>query len=227
MRKRYIELVMTVVLILAALALSKNAVHIASNSNTETKKHIVVVDAGHGGNDPGKVGVNGVKEKDLNLAIAKELQKVLSKNGILVIMTREEDMGLYNPNSTNKKVEDMRNRCSLIADSHADLTISIHQNSYHQNSVKGLQIFYYEHSNEGKKIAEHLQDRLINELDKSNARKAKANDSYYLLRKTETPTIIVECGFLSNAEEAEKLATEEYQKKIAKVLAEGILDYFK
>lgn len=227
MKQKNVELIMAIVLILAAVLLSKNVVQITTNSKAMTKGYTIIVDAGHGGNDPGKIGINGEKEKDLNLSIAKELQQQLTDKGIKVVMTREEDTGLYDENSKNKKVEDMRRRCELIDKSKADLTISIHQNSYHQGSIKGAQVFYYEHSNEGKKVAETLQESLVKHLDTSNKRKAKANDSYYLLRKTQTPTVIVECGFLSNAEEAEKLKTESYQKEIAKAIVEGIMDYFK
>lgn len=175
--------------------------------------------------DPGKIGVNKANEKDINLAIAKELQKLLKKEKIKVIMVREKDMGLYEEGSKSKKVEDMRNRCALIDEANPVCTISIHQNSYHEGSIKGAQVFYYQHSEGGKEIAECLQQHLIDELDKTNKRQAKANDTYYLLKKTKNPTIIVECGFLSNWEEAELLVTEKYQKKVAKAICNGIVDY--
>lgn len=225
MEKKKIELVMAVILIVAAVFLSTQGAVFTGSSKAKKKETTIVIDAGHGGNDPGKVGVNKANEKDINLAIAKELKKLLKKENINVVMVREEDIGLYAEGSNSKKVEDMRNRCALIDEADPLCTISIHQNSYHEGSVKGAQVFYYEHSEGGKEIAECLQQHMIDELDKTNHRKAKANDSYYLLRKTKRPTVIVECGFLSNWEEAELLVTSKYQKKVAKAICNGILEY--
>ena len=142
-------------------------------------------------------------------------------------MTRTEDKGLYSDSSTNKKTEDMRNRCNIIDTSGAVLAVSIHQNSYHQEGVKGAQVFFYKQSDEGEVLAKCIQESLAEGLDKTNKRQAKSNDSYYLLRKTKTPTVIVECGFLSNYEEAGKLVGEDYQKQVAKAIFNGIENYLK
>lgn len=189
------------------------------------KKLKVVIDAGHGGIDPGKVGINQALEKDINLQIAKKVKKYLELSDVEVIMIREEDGGLYQEDTSNKKVQDMKNRVSLIDSSGADLAVSIHQNSYHEEYVKGAQAFYYATSLQGETIAEVMQETLVETLDKENGRKAKANDSYYLLKKTETPIIIVECGFLSNREEAEKLKEDAYQERMAWAICKGILRY--
>lgn len=144
--------------------------------------------------------------------------------GIKVVMTRTDDAGLYQQSSKNKKVEDMRKRCEIITEAEPVFTVSIHQNSYPEESVAGAQVFYYGQSQEGKKLAETLQKTLVEQLDPNNHRQAKANESYYLLKKTPSPTVIVECGFLSNYEEAELLTTEEYQKKVAEAVKSGILE---
>ncbi len=178
----------------------------------------------HGGDDPGKIGINKAKEKEINLQIAKELEKLLKEEGIKVVMTRRDDEGLYDKSSNNKKVEDMRRRCEIITKAKPVFTVSIHQNSYPEESVKGAQVFYYGQSKEGKNLAETLQKSLVDHLDPQNHRQAKANESYYLLKKTPSPTVIVECGFLSNSKEAELLVTEEYQKKVAEAVKLGILD---
>lgn len=225
MEKKKIELVMAVILIMAAVLLSTQGAVFTGSGSAKKKAWTIVIDAGHGGMDPGKIGINKAEEKDINLAIAKKLKGLLEKQGVKVVMVRDKDMGLYEESSNNKKVEDMRNRCARIDEAEPVCTISIHQNSYHEEAIKGAQVFYYEHSKEGKEIAELLQAHLIEELDKSNHRKAKANDSYYLLCKTKNPTIIVECGFLSNWEEAELLITSEYQKKVAKAICSGIMEY--
>ena len=140
-------------------------------------------------------------------------------------MTRESDVGLYEERTSNKKVQDMKNRCALINDTRPDCVVSIHQNSYHEEYVHGAQVFYYANSEKSKTLAEQIQQAMALELDKDNARKAKANDSYYLLKKTSTPIVIVECGFLSNYEEAQKLSSELYQEKVAWAIHMAIMQY--
>lgn len=192
---------------------------------TENKKTCVIVDAGHGGADPGKVGINGALEKDINLEIAKKLQKFLEMEDIEVVLTRDSDAGLYDEEASNKKVQDMKRRVEIIEATKPFITVSIHQNSYHEEYVHGAQTFYYEASEQSKVLAEKIQQVLLNEVDKNNTRVAKANDSYYLLKKTSVPIVIVECGFLSNSEEAQKLDSDYYQEKLAWAVHLGIMQY--
>ena len=192
---------------------------------TEKKKLCVVVDAGHGGADPGKVGINGSLEKDINLEIAKKLQQLLELEDVEVILTRDSDAGLYDENASNKKVQDMKRRVEIIEQTAPVVTVSIHQNSYHEEYVHGAQTFYYQNSEQSKVLAEKIQQLLILELDENNTRTAKGNDSYYLLKKTSSPIVIVECGFLSNSEEAQKLESDYYQEKLAWAIHLGILQY--
>ena len=194
---------------------------------TEKEKYLVIVDAGHGGDDPGKIGVDGVLEKDINLAIAKRVKTLLEQQDIRVLLTRETDEGLYDAGASNKKVEDMKRRCKLMNEEQPDLVVSIHQNSYHEEEIRGAQMFYYRTSEEGKRLAETLQKELVRVVDPENKRQAKANDSYYLLKKTEPPICIVECGFLSNWEECRLLETPEYQEKVAWGIHLGIIKYLK
>ncbi len=189
------------------------------------EKPCVVIDAGHGGFDPGKVGINGALEKDINLAIAKKVKTFLEAADVTVIMTRETEAGLYEESDSNKKVQDMKKRIAMIEETAPAVTVSIHQNSYHEEYVHGAQVFYYATSEEGKELAKILQERLIEGVDKENTRGEKANDSYYLLKKTSTPIVIVECGFLSNREEADALLNELYQEKVAWAIHLGIMQY--
>ena len=182
-------------------------------------------DAGHGGTDPGKVGINGQLEKDINLAIAKKLKTYLEASDVTVVLTRDKDMGLYSSGDAHKKMADMRKRCQLIEEVKPDLVISIHQNSYHEEAIRGGQVFYYKTSVRGKKLAQILQERFDYVLGDANKRQAKANDNYYLLLHVKEPIIIAECGFLSNWEEAEKLETKEYQDRLAWTLHMGIMEY--
>lgn len=185
----------------------------------------VVLDAGHGGQDPGKIGINGVFEKDINLIIAQRVKVYLEMAGVEVIMTRETDDGLDDPNAPNKKVQDMKRRIALIDEVSPQVTVSIHQNSYPEEYVHGAQVFYYNGSEQGQKLAEYIQSQMVEKADPSNRRGIKANDSYYLLKKTGIPIVIVECGFLSNSEEADRLNTSEYQDRLAWAIHMGILQY--
>lgn len=193
--------------------------------NGEKKTWTIILDPGHGGNDPGKIGVNDVLEKDINLNIALYLQEYLIGEGIQVIMTRTTDTGLYSEDASNKKAEDMKNRVALIGENDADLLVSIHQNSYTQEQYAGAQVFYYTGSQEGQLLACCVQESLISGADPQNHRQAKENSDYYLLKKSSVPAIICECGFLSNREECEKLSTPEYQKRIAQSISQGICQY--
>ena len=186
---------------------------------------VVVVDAGHGGHDPGKIGINKALEKDINLAIVKKLQYYLENDGVTVILTREGDDGLYASSDGNKKQADMRKRCEIIDQSGADLVVSIHQNSYHEESVKCAQVFYYKSSHKGQRLAELVQKRFDFVLGEENRRVIKPNDSYYLLLHTSCPIVIVECGFLSNWEEAERLTGQDYQDQVAWTIYMGIMQY--
>jgi len=188
-------------------------------------KFCVVIDAGHGGADPGKVGINGSLEKDINLEIAKKLKKFLEAEDVEVIMTRTDGNGLYDENASNKKVQDMKRRIAIIEEAQPEIVVSVHQNSYHEEYVHGAQVFYYTGSSTGKKLAELIQDCFVAGVDSENKREAKANDSYYLLKKTSRPIVIVECGFLSNRAEEEKLNTEIYQEKAAWAIHMGVMRY--
>lgn len=218
---------MSVVLIFCACILAERGWErvMSSQVQAEEKKWTVVIDAGHGGNDPGKIGVDDSLEKDLNKKKKKKVQKLLEQQDVKVVMTRETDAGLYEEQTSNKKVQDMKNRCTLINDTQPDCVVSIHQNSYHEEYVTGAQVFYYGTSQEGQRLAETLQKKLVAYVDPENHRQAKANESYYLLKKTEVPIVIVECGFLSNWEEAKKLQEDNYQNQIAWAVSMGILSY--
>ncbi len=191
----------------------------------DNSKYTVVIDAGHGGFDSGKVGVDGSLEKDINLAIAKKLEALLTTSDVHVIMIRDSDYGLYEETSSNKKRQDMTNRAALMNDSDADCIISIHQNSYPQESVDGAQVFYYTGSEKGENLAALIQNSLIARADPSNHRCEKSNSSYYLLKKAKSPIVIVECGFLSNWEESKKLVDDTYQQKLAWAIHLGVLQY--
>ena len=226
-QNKLLSLIMGVMLLVSMLFVGREAARYVTGQNVKVQKDgpRVVIDAGHGGDDPGKVGINGAQEKDINLQIALLVKTFLEQNGVNVVMTREDEDGLYDRSASNKKVQDMKNRIALIEETAPDIVVSIHQNSYPEEYVHGAQVFYYDGSSQGKELAEVLQRQLIERADPDNTRQVKANDSYYLLKKTSVPIVIVECGFLSNQAEAEKLCTPEYQERIAWAVHMGILEY--
>ena len=215
------------VLLLSAVFWSAGQTAILVNEDqAETEdRFCVVIDAGHGGVDPGKVGRNGELEKELNLQIAEKLKLFLEASDVEVVMTRTTDTGLYDENASNKKVQDMKRRCELINEEQPVCVVSIHQNSYHEESIHGAQVFYYSTSRESEKLAKVLQSELVRVAEPENTRQAKANDTYYLLKKTEAPVVIVECGFLSNWADCAKLQDENYQDKLVWAIHMGILKY--
>ncbi len=186
---------------------------------------VVVIDAGHGGKDPGKVGINGALEKEINLQIALRLKSLLEQNDVAVVLTREEDKDLASEQAASRKNEDLRARAALIAAAEPVVMVSIHQNSYPEEEVDGAQVFYYAGSDSGKMLGSIIQSSLKSEIDDGNHRVAKANKEYYLLKKAACPAVIIECGFLSNPSEAALLATEEYQEKLAFAVHLGIMEY--
>ncbi len=230
------EFFMTILMLILVFQLSRQAAAIVSapaavlSSPQQTlsapaQKPVVVLDSGHGGFDPGKIAADGTLEKDINLQIAQRVKQYLEASDVEVVMTRDSDTALSNESDSNKKTADMRNRCQLINDASPDLVVSIHQNSYHEEYVKGAQVFYYKSSENGKRLAEILQKRFDYVLGDENTRAAKANDSYYLLLHVKSPIVIVECGFLSNWSEAALLNTEEYQDRVAWTIHMGIMEY--
>ena len=224
-QNRILKLVMVGILMFSMFVVARESAVYVNSTQVEEKKNIcVVIDAGHGGADPGKVGINDQLEKDINLQIAQMLKQFLQAEGITVVMTREGDGGLYDENASNKKVQDMKRRLAIIEEADPVLVVSIHQNSYHEEYVKGAQVFYYETSQNSKQLAEIIQEQLRS-LDSDNKREAKGNDSYFLLKKTSKPIVIVECGFLSNREEAAELSTPLYQEKMAWNIHMGIMKY--
>lgn len=185
----------------------------------------VVLDAGHGGIDPGKIAINGELEKDINLAIAKKVKKYLEAQDVQVVMTRENGEGLYKEDDSNKKIVDMKNRLQIIEQNQPLLAVSIHQNSYTTESVSGMQVFYYRDSLSSKEAAAIMQEQLVKTMKPEKERVPKDNTTYYLLKKTSVPMLIVECGFLSNRNEADLLTTKAYQDRIAWAIHLGILRY--
>lgn len=219
------RVLLPIALILLSFLFSRQGYHMATTLMKPSSPVTVVIDAGHGGNDPGKVGINNLLEKDINLKIAMYLKTYLTANDVRVIMTREKDESL-STSTSNSKTSDLSNRKEIMFENNPVVAVSIHQNSYPAQSVHGAQVFYGQNHQNSKLLAEILQKHLL-DMDKSNHRKAKSNNSYYLFTNNPYATVIVECGFLSNPEEASWLNDSDYQKKIAWHLHLGIMQYIR
>ena len=187
---------------------------------------VIVLDPGHGGEDGGAVSANGVRESGLNLEISLRTRDLLRFLGIPVVMTRETDLSIHSPEAvtvSEKKISDLKNRVAIVSDTENPILVSIHQNMFAESKYYGTQLFYAD-SDPSRQLAEELQALFAAELDPSNHRRAKPCENVYLLSKISCPGVLVECGFLSNPKEEALLQSAEYQKKLAAVLAAGLMD---
>ncbi|MDO4542571.1 MAG: N-acetylmuramoyl-L-alanine amidase [Bacillota bacterium] len=198
----------------------------AETKNLEAKEvlknKIIAIDPGHGGRDPGAVGVSGVLEKDINLQLSRYLKNYLEKNGAEVILTRTKDEALG-----ESKKEDLDARAEIVTAAKADIFISMQCNAIPDQSCRGAQIFYYPNSQKGQDLAEAIQRRFWNETEQIIKREAQTISAPYILKAVDIPAVIVEAGFLSNPEEEALLLDKEYCRKVAKAAFNGIVDYYR
>lgn len=219
-RSNLVILAMSLFLAFSAVSAVKKADILPASALPAVGK-VIVIDPGHGGADGGAVGKNGTVEKELNLQVALRLEALLKKTGAKVILTRNGDFAL-----AETKREDMRMRRSVKNGSGADIFVSIHMNKFSQEKYSGAQVFYSA-DDKSKELAEKIQASLKNILDPSNNREAKVGEGIFLLGEGSVPSVIVECGFLSNEAEEELLKKAEYREKVAWAVYTGIMDYFK
>lgn len=217
--------------IVAAVVISfrNSAIPAVSTNAVEEGKRTVVIDSGHGGADGGCIGVNGCVEKDINLAIAKDLEQLLKMSGFNVVMTRSEDVSIHNEGIEglrNQKISDMENRLKIIQSYPNSLFVSIHQNQYTESEYFGGQVFYTTNNPGNIKLAQLIQEGFA-ELQEGNDREIKLIDNdLYLFKNTNQLAILAECGFLSNQGDAVKLSDGDYQKKVAFTIYKGIMKYY-
>lgn len=211
-------------------AFNDNNIQVKTAAAYEQELPTIIIDAGHGGEDSGAVA-NGLLEKDINLDIAIKLRDFLTSAGYTVIMTRETDISIYDSSASTtreKKVSDLENRLSIINSSENNILISIHQNKFEQTQYYGAQIFYSANNSESAVLAEYVRQSVTGLLQPDNSRELKAADNtIYILNNATVPAIIVECGFLSNYDEAQKLSDDDYRTKMAFAVFCGFLDYQK
>ena len=184
---------------------------------------------GHGKQDEGAQSSRGTTEAETNLKIALKLQNLLEQSGASVILTRSDENAIYDIDAKTlkqKKISDIHNRVKIGNESSADIFVSIHLNKIPQQQYDGWQTFYNAKSAEGQKLAVSIQNNLNEAIQKENNRVAKTIDNIYIIKHVEIPTTIVECGFLSNPKEEQKLLNDEYQNRLSWGIYNGIIDYF-
>jgi len=226
-KKKYIYFTLIIFIVLIILKCGRNKIQPAFYLPITNR--IVAIDAGHGGIDPGAVGKQGIKEDDINLAIALKLQRFIEQSGGIAVLTREDKEGLYTEKSRTvkeKKTEDLKKRKEIVESSNADIFLTIHLNSFPQSKYYGAQTFYKKGCEKSRKLANIIQEELKNVLDKENNRMPQTRDDVFLLREVTIPSVLVECGFLSNRNEEILLNDEKYQEKIAWAIYIGIMRYF-
>lgn len=229
-------LILVLVFILSIVAYSinftKDPVVPAVTNPYADNELFVLIDPGHGGEDPGAVSdYSGVKEKELNLDISFKLKALLENENIRVLMTRDEDVLNYLPGTSgisSKRTQDLKNRKKMMDTSGADIAVSIHFNKFSQTQYYGAQVFYPPKCPDGQKLAECIQSELKSQVDPGNKREALVkSDGLIIIKDWRTPTVIVECGFLSNRSEEQKVQDEQYRLKLAVAVKDGIMKYFR
>lgn len=200
-------------------------------SSDSTSFQTVIIDAGHGGPDGGTSADDGTLEKELNLQIALKLNEILKSMGINTVMTRTEDVSIHDSSAKTirqKKISDLKNRFKIIDETENSIFVSIHQNHFSDSKYSGTQVFYSKNNPDSILLANSVRQAVISYLQKENTRETKASGTdIYLLYHAKSPSVMVECGFLSNYNETENLKNENYQRKLAFMIALGIVDYFK
>lgn len=195
-----------------------------------SKKRIIVIDAGHGGEDCGAIGDGNIYEKNLNFQISMKLGEYLSNNGYEVVYTRTEDKLLYKEDENIKgmrKIYDLKNRVAIANSYENALFISIHMNSYGAASCSGLQVYYSPESDGSRNLASSIQGSVVSTLQPTNKRQIKAGKDIYILENSVNNAVLIECGFISNPEECKKLLEKEYQKELSFAIVCGIINYEK
>lgn len=228
-RVAVMNFVILILLVVLIVVINRTYFDVYLNKVGFNHAKVVLIDAGHGGNDPGGVGASGTVEKHINLSIAQKLKGYLDEQGYTSVMIRETDEALYDPNNltTTKKSADFKKRKEIIKEYNCDIFISIHLNKFPESKYYGAQVFYLKGSEESQRFGILVQNELKRVIGRGNTRVAKASSDYYLLKGNTIPSIIVECGFLSNAEEERLLADDNYQNHLAYAIFSGITKYLK
>lgn len=227
--KKTLKLSLSLVACFVMLAVCANISERALPTSAQTAdKPIIVLDAGHGGLDSGAVGASGVLEKDINLSIVLALRDMFEMSGFQVVLTRSEDISIHDPDVTgirNQKLSDMDNRLEIIQSYPDSIFLCVHQNNFTDPAYFGGQMFYNNNNADNRQLAQIMQNKFA-ELNPKNDREIKlCGDELFLLKTNPNPSLMIECGFLSNPEEEAQLSMWEYQQKVAFTIYGGVMEY--
>ncbi len=233
-KKDIVFYMMMIILIVTAMAMPVSVTNdkiVTTISKVKSDNFKIVIDAGHGEPDGGAVSKDGVKESELNLQIAEKLASKLKENNFDVVMTREDENNIASESVQNKKIreiktDDLNNRVKIANESGASILVSIHMNKFEDSKYRGWQTFYSKNSEEGKKLAELIQESIGECVEYENKRTALKIEGIKIIDKSTIPAVIVECGFLSNEDECKLLQDDSYQEKLAEGIKNGIIKYF-
>ena len=223
-----------VLIVLIAATIGIISLHFGENliSDEDTSAipydKIIVIDPGHGGEDAGATGVTGVLEKDLNMQMALEIGAALEEKGYIVVYTRTNDKLLYTKEENIRgirKISDLKNRCKVAERYPESIFVSIHMNSFGSEKYSGLQVYYSEQNSESKILADAIQNRVVLDIQKDNNRVPKVGKDIYVLENIDNTAVLIECGFLTNMAECEKLSQKEYQKELSFSIVCAIIEY--
>ena len=218
-----IIIVTTLIIMTTFLSISIVTI-VTTKADSPALAYSVVIDPGHGGIDDGCIGKKTkITEKQLNLEVSLKIKKVLEKNNIRCILTRKNDGGLYKEFNRGYKKEDMQKRKEIIEQANPSLVISVHMNSFTSSKQRGAQVFYGENNPLSEKASKCIQAFLATDLEESN--KSAAVADYYILKCTNHPTVLIECGYLSNETDEKLLQEDSYQEKIAMAVYKGIIAF--
>ena len=195
------------------------AVTVISEELPFVRKHCIVIDPGHGGEDGGATSCTGCMESEYNLAISKKLDDLLHLLGYQTRMTRTSDVSIYATGDTiaRKKISDLKERVRIVNETPGAVFISIHQNQFSDSRYSGAQVFYAK-TDGSKELGQQLQSQLVAALNPGSNRKSKPISGVYLMENIQCTGVLIECGFLSNPREEAKLRNAEYQKKLCCVI---------
>ena len=214
--------------VLAFIAVAAGHTVSVGNFKTVTKP-VIIIDAGHGGEDGGTQSAEGILEKDINLAISLKLDKILTRYGFETVMIRDTDRMIYDEGSSTvrmRKSSDLHNRMDVMKNHPGCIFLSIHQNHFSESKYNGAQVFFCKAQSGSEMLADCIQKSIVSSLQKENTRQIKPCDSsVYLIKNAVSTAVMVECGFLSNPEEANKLSDNTYQYEMALAIAKGLVNY--
>ncbi len=232
MKNMYIYSIVLAIVIVTVIYMSSNVLkkdNTCTVNATAVTSHVIVVDAGHGKPDEGAIGIYGSSEEAINLKIALKLQALIEQSGGVVYLTRSDENGIYSSNSNTikeKKASDIKNRVAIGNQEDIDVFVSIHLNKYPSEQYNGWQTFYQKENEDSKALADCIQKNLNNSVSKENKRTILPLSNIYIMDHVKKPTVTVECGFLSNSDEAKLLEEDNYQDKLAWGIYIGLQEYF-